>query len=647
MKPAETVTDPVLEELERILASPGFSRNDRLSGFLRYVVQQRLQGKADQLKETVIGTEVFGRKPDYDPRNDPVVRMEAAKLRARLANYYAGAGAVDPIHIEIPKGAYIPIWGAGGTSRSVPRWKWAAAIALPLFFVISGIAFWRWTRPSGKPTIAVLPFVNLSVDAQNDYFSDGLTEEIIQSLSVLEGVDVTSRTSSFALKGARLDIRDIGGKLNATVLLEGSVRSQGDQLRVTAQSIRASDGKHIWSSTYDRQLRDVFAIQEEIAGSIASALRLKFGAGQRHYTDNLEVYDLYLRGRYALSRSLEPGGFAKTALQYFEQAIAKDANYALAYAGAADALLMMDASFLLPHDEAFARAKSAAGKALELDPMLSEAHTTLALIHAREFAWQEAERSLRRAIDLNPNNAQAHQQLGVSVLVPQGRFDEGLGEIRRAVALDPLSPATSTALAGALLGAGRYEGAIDQARKAIALDPTRPGPSFLLGRALYSQGRTAEALAIIQEVARRTENGESTQWLACGYVRAGQRDQALRLLEKNLQGAYRRPTPVRRLANIYACLGDESRAFEYLGKNACGARGGSPPNPPVPGTGRDALGPALRCPATEDRFGSLIRQTFHRPKGASPPLLISDCSRTSSSCWYQPFPPSTAFVDPV
>ncbi len=454
-----------------------------------------------------------------------------------------------------------PVSHSGPWYKRLTRPKQVTAIALPLCLVIAAIGTWRWMRPSAKVSIAVLPFVNLSSDPENEYFSDGLTEEIIQSLSGVEGLEVTSQTSSFALKGAHLDIREIGGKLNATVLLEGSVRKVGDRLKATAQLIRAADGKHLWSNSYDRQMRDIFAIQEEIAGSIANALRLKFGAGQRRYTDNLEAYQLYLQGRYALEhRSVA------NALHYFEHAIEKDTNYALAYAGAADAFLAMNRDHMLPHGEAHSQARAAADKALQLDPMLSEAHTALAMIRAREYAWQEAERIFRRAIGLNPSNALAHQELGNSVLIPLGRVDEGLAEIRRSLALDPLSWWTSQILAWALVSTGRYAEAEDQARKAIVLDPTRPESYLFLGRALYWQGRNAEGLAAMQEGDRRAPGGQATGWLACACVRAGRRDEALRLLQEDLRGAGGRPAPNSRLLTFYACLGDKESAFEYLEK---------------------------------------------------------------------------------
>ena len=183
MQPPAKKADAVSEQLDRVLASPGFARNERLGRFLRFVVQQKLKGNFAELKETVIGVEVFDRVPGYDTRSDAVVRMEAGKLRARLAEYYAGPGARDAVQIEIPKGAYIPQWQVDRQARSLPAWKWGIAIAIGLCLVLAGLAAWRWSRTGGKQTIAVLPFLNLSAEPGNEYFSDGLTEEITQLLS--------------------------------------------------------------------------------------------------------------------------------------------------------------------------------------------------------------------------------------------------------------------------------------------------------------------------------------------------------------------------------------------------------------------------------------------------------------------------------
>jgi TolB-like protein/DNA-binding winged helix-turn-helix (wHTH) protein/Flp pilus assembly protein TadD len=453
--------------------------------------------------------------------------------------------------------------------QTVPgRTRRKGAIAAAILVLLgAGTAWGIWSKSHGEelasPVLSVLPFDNLSPDPDSEYFSEGLTDEIIQSLSVIDGLEVTSRTSSLALKDARLDIREIGKKLNATHVLEGSVRKDRDDLRVIAQLIRASDGKHVWSSTYDRKMKDAFAIQEEIAASIANALRLSLGARKRRGTDNAEAHDLYLRGRHAL----DSGEGRANALQYFEQAIAKDSKYALAHAGAADALLEMHMMLMLPYSEAYRRSKAAAERALQLDPLLSEGHAAMALVHSREeYAREEAEKSFRRAIELNPNNAHAHMLYGYPLLAAGGRFEEALVENRRAVDLDPLSPSTSAALAEVLLLAGRYDDAIDQARKTIALNPRRGSGYVVQGRALYSLGRNDEALEVMHEADVRSPLGSSTGWLACANIKAGRQKEALEILEKNLQGAYRKPPPARNLLRIYACLGDREHAFEYLQK---------------------------------------------------------------------------------
>ena len=298
----------------------------------------------------------------------------------------------------------------------------------------------------------------------------------------------------------------------------------------------------LWSDRFDRTLTDVFAIQDEISRGIVNTLRLNLSPGRRRYEANLEAYDLYLRGRHLMASFPAPRGrpIALPAVQYFEQAIAKDGNYAIAYAGMADALIAMERNVGTANPfgaTVLSKAKDAAERAVKLDPMLSEGHSAVASIRAREYAWQEAERGFRQAIDLNPNNALAHLELGASVLVVQGRFDEGLREVRRALALDPLSPYVNTEVGAALTLAGRYGEAVDQLRKASSLDPSRTRPYNLLGRALTLQGKPDEALEAFDESIKR--GIAYPEWLACAEVRAGRRDKALGILQRATQ---RRPS---------------------------------------------------------------------------------------------------------
>jgi tetratricopeptide (TPR) repeat protein len=380
---------------------------------------------------------------------------------------------------------------------------------------------------------------------------------------------VPSRTSSFALKGKSLNPAEAGKQLGADYLVEGSVQHAGDQLRVNVALIRVRDDFRVWSERFDRKLTDVFAIQDEISLGIANTLRLRFPSGRRRYETNLEAYELYLRGRQIMASFPTQGRpIAGPAMEYFEQAIAKDPNYAIAYAGMADAFLAVERNMgsASPFGrEGVERARAAAERAVELDQMLSEGQSAMASVRAREYAWQEAERGFRRAIELNPNNALAHLELGFSVLVLQGRFEEGLDEVRRAVRLDPLSPYVNTEFGRALIWAGQYNEGIDQLRKAIALEPSRNRPYSLLARALSSRGKNAEALTVRDDAVKR--GAQLASGLAaddsCVLARLGRRDEVLAIVQRQLNAP---AAGARSVAQTYACLGDAERTLEYLDK---------------------------------------------------------------------------------
>ena len=551
-----------------MLSSGAFTTNERQSRFLRFLVERHLEGRDSELKESVIAVEVFGRDAGYDPKIDAIVRTEAVRLRARLDKYYSAEGVQNPLAIELPKGGYKPVVRPR-TIVSIPAGSVAARSRfLRIPWLVSGLvlvavvatAAWWTSRSTVQVSVAVRPFENLTRNKETDYFADGLTDEIIRNLSVIEGLRVPSRTSAFALKDKALSATDAGRQLGADYLVEGSVLQTGQQLRVNVALVRVADDTRIWSDRFDRQLTDIFAIQDEISRGVVNSLRLRLEPGRRRYETNLEAYDLYLRGRQmmaAFPSRVRPVG--KVAIQYFEQAIEKDANYAIAYAGLADVLLAMDensptAGF------AFARARTAAVKAVELDPMLSEAQSALGVVHAREYAWNDAEVALRRAIDLNPNNALARLTLGLSVFMPQRRVAEGLEEVRRAAALDPLSPYMSTEYGHALLQAGRYAEASDQLEKTIRLDPSRNRPYHLLGRALYLQGKTGEALQIFDESIKRGMPANQLHWRTCALERDGQRDRALATYSARETSN----TFVRNLVLWHACMGETELALDSL-----------------------------------------------------------------------------------
>jgi adenylate cyclase len=403
-------TDPVRHDairhaLERVLSSAGFARNERLSGFLRFLVERHLEGRDSELKESVIAHEVFGREAGYDPKLDAIVRTEAVRLRARLEKYYQADGSQDPWVIDLPKGGYRPVVrqrlavepamdippGRPERSARASRIRWAAgAVAAPV--LVATAAVWWWTGPGRTGlTIAVLPLVNQG-DPANEYFADGLTDEIIRNLSIIDGVTVPSRTSSFAIKGKGLSLAESGRQLGADYLVEGSVLHAGDQLRITVALVRARDEHRLRTDRFDRTLTDVFAIQDEISRGIVNTLRLNLSPGRRRYETNLEAYDLYLRGRHLMASFPAPGRqIALPAVKYFEQAIAKDSNYAIAYAGIADALIAIEGNVgtASPFGATIlSKAKDAADRAIKLDPMLSEGHGAVASLRAREYAWQ-------------------------------------------------------------------------------------------------------------------------------------------------------------------------------------------------------------------------------------------------------------------
>jgi TolB-like protein len=341
------------------------------------------------------------------------------------------------------------------------------------------------TQAVERKSIAVLPFANMSDDPEAEYFSDGMTEEIINALTQLEDLRVAARTSCFTFKGKAAHISEVGAKLNVATVLEGSVRKAGGRLRITAQLVSVADGYHLWSERYDREMEDVFAIQDEIAKAIADKLQVTLVAGAaeplvRPPTENLEAYDLYLKGRFFVNQG---GDGPRKGLEYFQQALACDSEYALAHTGIAEAYVWLGGTGILRPQEALPKARDAALRALELDETLAEAHLRLGLLSwTHEYEWSNAEKYFLRALELNPGLAQAHSLYGF-FLASMGRFEPSLAELRRGVELDPLSQTANTWLGQVLAWLGRFPEAIDRLRTALELDPTSWHANHILGMA--------------------------------------------------------------------------------------------------------------------------------------------------------------------
>ncbi|MDQ6665206.1 MAG: tetratricopeptide repeat protein, partial [Acidobacteriota bacterium] len=527
----------IREQLQRILASSEFAQAERMCRFLRLVVEYTLEDRAGELKEYLIGVEVFDRKDLYDPRLDPIVRVEARRLRSKLKKYYEGEGKADEAFIELPKGSYVPVFGS---------------------------------RPENLPgvpasAIAVLPFANLSAEEENEYFSDGLAQELIHGLTRVEGLRVVAWNSAEQLKGKPYDIRAIGARLSVGAVLTGSVRKAGDRVRIAAQLIDAPTSLYLWSEVYDRQLKDLLAIQDEISRAIVETLRIKF-AGRLHLplskSCNPESHNFYLRGRFHLSKRTAEG--INRSVECFESAIAEDPGCALSWAGLADACALLADYGLFKPLSVMPRAKQAALRAIELDPSLGEAWTSLALIRSLyEWQWAEGEICYRRAIELNPGYATVHHWYGVDYLAMLGRFDEALSEIERARQMDPLSTIIIEGHAFIYMLARQYDVAIRTYREALELDPFFYKSYTSIGRTLIQKGQYAEAIEMLER--GRSLAGDSPNILAAlgqAHALAGDADRARGFLNELQTASCHGYVPSTSFAIVYLGLGENERALD-------------------------------------------------------------------------------------
>ncbi len=421
------------------------------------------------------------------------------------------------------------------------------------------------------PSIAVLPFANMSADPEQEYFCDGMAEEIINALTQVRDLRVVARTSAFSFKGQNVDIREIGQKLNVKAVLEGSVRKAGNRLRITAQLINVADGYHLWSERYDRVLEDVFEIQDEISLAIVKKLKVEFlGEAEAlpatKQAENLEAYDLYLQGRYFCNKRTSEG--MEQALSYFEQSIAKDPNYAPAHAGLAATYVLIGIGYgSLPPKEAWPRAKAATLKALTLDETHPEAYTSLGVLKmVAEWDFPGAEQAFRHAIELNPGFAQAHQWYA-QLWMARGQYDKCFAGLQRALALDPLSLVLNMEAAWPLTYARRDDEAIPQYRKVLSMDPGFAMARYNLGFSYYLIGMYDEAISELQEAIRQS-GGMTFIKSGLGYVYAvlGRREEALKMLDELLDLSRQGYLLSFNVAELYIGLGEKEEALDWLEK---------------------------------------------------------------------------------
>ena len=500
--------------------------------------------------------------------------------------------AVEPV-FRAPSGEALDAKSPGHRSKDRPlqdggvnlphhRWRWGIAAAVAVIAIVGVAIYVQWSRSrgraqafSGRAMLAVLPFENLTGDAGQEYFSDGLTEEMIGQLGRLDPrrLGVIARTSVMHYKHTQDPLSQVGRELGVQYVLEGSVRRDSDKVRISAQLVQVRDQTQIWSRQYDRELGSLLTLQGEIAREAADEIQITLGTPQSMQvalqnpsasTANSEAHDLYLKGLYFWNKRTVEN--FQQAVAYFQRAIDRDPNYAPAYSGLANSYSLLTGYAVLPGNKYMPRARAAALRALELDPNLAEAHTALALVVQNyDYDWQTSEKEFRWAIELNPNYVTAHHWYAEHMMW-MGRFDEAFQESEKARLLDPLSLIIAADYGDILYNARQYDRAIAQLRAVREMDPNFPRAGIILGPYIQ-KGMFKEAVALVKPV-HPSSPGEP--WylanMASIYGRAGQREEALHVLKRLEELNLREPLPLTVLAAAYLSVGDKERALTYLEK---------------------------------------------------------------------------------
>ena len=552
--PIQTQTRPptaaVRLQLERILASRTFSHAQRLRAMLQFLVEQTLEGRVNELKESVIGHEVCGRAASFDPKADPIVRVDANRLRSRLSTYYEAEGSTDGVRISLPKGSYVPSFVC--TARTVPS-----------------------ASEEDYGAIAVLPFVNLSGVADQEFFSDSLTEQIIHRLSRLPGLRVIARGSVFQFKGRTADTRTAGRQLGVDYILDGSVRVVEGHLRITVEMSDARTAYVLWSDRYERPWERVLDVEEEIAASVTDALRIRLdsqsSAVLAHATHDTQAYAHYLRGRY-LWNQRTPEALEASLLSY-EKALEQDPRFAAAHAGVADTLLVMALNEQMPTLAAMSRARSAARQAIELQPDSAEALISVAAVKAVfDWDWEGSERHMQEALQMHAGSALGHYLYAVLVLQPLGRWAEACREMQLALRLDPVSPVLLRDLGMLHFMKRAWTRAEEIYRMLEETAPGFRGALYWRARLAIEQGRWDEALQLLQSrIAAGRANTRVTATMGYAWARAGEKDKAQEILDAMRADSIVRRVPPLDLAIVYLGLDRWEDALDLVSK-ACEER---------------------------------------------------------------------------
>lgn len=558
--------EQVRAAVERILASNHLVHADSVSSLLKYIVEQALEGKSQSLKEYTLGVEVFHRGPDFDPKADTIVRVQARTLRSRLESYYQTDGRKDPIRVIVPKGTYVPsfelvIQPKNGALASRRTWVWVAAAVV----IAAAALAWNWSarhalRVSGCRTLAVLPF-DTQPAADQGFIGPALAQELVMRLSEVPGLTLISFESSSRHKRSGRPLAD----LNAGCIVEGSITRMGEEIEVNASLKAGTSGQTLWRQSYRRSIRDISNLELELSESLASVAlpiaRPARGGGSEAAAVDPEASLLYLEARHEFNKYQESG--FRRSIELYEQAIRQQPDYALAHAGVGLAWLRLG-NYFAPPNEAMPKARAAAKRALELAPGLAEAHAVLSAV-SLIYDWRPtaAHTELRRAIAIAPslslvNEIQALYNISI------GRFDAAFANLRIARERDPLSIPLATFSQFGLLVSRRYQEAAKPGVHAVAREPNAGLLRTIVGLNLIYAGRKSEGVEHLNASMRIDQSSPVALLAAAGFVRAGDETRARRVLAAVKGRMPRSYVCAYEVASVHAALGERDEAFLWL-----------------------------------------------------------------------------------
>ena len=602
--PSPEQTALIRQHLKQVLASHIFAGSKRAQDFLELIITHTLEGEFDLLRERMIGAEMFGRPVDYDTGSDSVVRVKATEVRKKLVQFYAEAKEHFAVRIELPSGSYVPSFhfepplalppsDTGTNVQSAPAsashpaiaapenakgdgvtpsirtglrsWHFASGIALIVLAVIGYAVYRKWSsdsRPRSEiRSIAILPLKNLSGDASQEYFADGMTEELINDLGQVATLRVISLTSAMSYKGTKKNLPEIAHELAVDGVVEGGVLRAGNKVQISAQLIDARSDRPIWARTYERDFTSGLAWQGEVAQSIAGEISINVTPQEqarlaRNRPIDPEAQDLYLRGLLQLEADE-----CKSAVDFFNKAIEKNPNYAQAHAALANCYGRMGESGRMAYKEAFSRQKAEATRAIELDDSLPEGHAELAnTAMTLDWDWSSAAAEFHRALELNPNSAPIHEKYAF-YLVRTDQLPEALAEVERGVDLDPVSWHSFHYEGFVYYFSHRYDQALSLILRVRALDIKPPDWSFLLGDVYAEKGKYSEA---ISEFIRSGTGPDSLGHLGNAYARSGQPAAARKTIAELQETVMKDGVGRYEIALVYAGLGEKQEAFKWL-----------------------------------------------------------------------------------